>query len=73
MKKKSLWNCYTSFECRNIKPTRIFLFELRSCDKLEFRGSEFEAAAQLQIEVRQKMLGSRSVTGVKSVLPVSLE
>jgi len=35
--------------------------------KVDFRGSDFEAPEQLQIEVKQKMHGRSVTLGVKSV------
>ena len=65
--KKSLRICYTSFKRFSNKSTRIFWFEQLLFNKVDFTASNFEAALQLQIEVKWKTLG-RSVTfGPKSV------
>ena len=65
--KKSLWICYTSFKSFSIKSAMIFLFEELLYNKVDFRASHFEAAVQLQIEAKRKMLGRSVAFGVKSV------
>ena len=41
----------------NNKSARIFLFGQLLNNKVDFTASNFEAAVQLQIEVKQKILG----------------
>ena len=59
--------CYTSFKSFSNKSARIFLFEQLLYNKVDFGASDFEAALQLQIEAKQKLLGRSVAFGVKSV------
>ena len=45
----------------------FLLFQQLLFNKVDFRPPNFEAAVQLQIEVKQKMLGRLVTFGVKSV------
>ena len=65
--KKSLRICYTSFKSFSNKSARIFWLEQLLFNKVDFGASDFEAAVQLQIEVKQKMLGWSLTFGLKSV------
>ena len=55
--KNSLRICYTNLKSFSTKFGRIFLFEHLLFNKVDFGASDFEAAVQLQIEAKQKILG----------------
>ena len=57
----------TNFKSFCNKAARIFLFEHLLYNKVDFGATNFEAAVQLQIEVKRKMLGRSVTIGVKSV------
>ena len=63
----SLKLCYTNFKSFSNKSTRIFWFEQLLYNKVDFTASDFEAALQLQIEVKWKMFGRSVTLGPKSV------